>query len=856
MPITWANVAPLPAARAALGAATDMQGRVYAIGGEIGSTTYGTLYRFDPATGQWSTLASMPTARRKFAAAADAQGRIYAIGGLTGNVLTTKVERFDPSTGQWTTLASLPTVREGLAATADAEGRIYAIGGRAGSNYYGTVERFDPSTGQWTTLPSISTRTALAAATDGQGRIYAISGTNSIAATNRVQRFDPDTGVWSDLPGVPNARARLTAASDTAGRVYAIGAGWTEQFDPATGVWSVLATAPAAPDAAAARGGDGALYFIGGISLTSGSAIADVQRADPNTAPNAPILTTLAGGEVVDRAVTNRAAHTFSDPDTGDSQSAFDLRYRIRDVGATWTNVYVGNPKQFYDFPAGSLVAGEYERQVRTYDSLGAVGPWSPSGFFTVADKPGSPAITEPINGAYVDQAATVTWSTPNQSAYQLRRVADAAGTPDPNTVHWDSGQINDASTRTRRVEFPTNGRPEHLQVRIKHSGLWSNWGSARVLVSFDIPPVPSLALTPDPTRGALLVTINNPTPTVDEEPTSYNDVYVDDGLGAGEKRKATGVPANSSWLYRQAVSGRDYTHAIRVVAVAANGTTVGSDWTPPPPVVVANPLDEVVYNQYGAPLRTDGRFPTWGKHEAALGGVNQTYDWYHGARPGPVPYDTTNPGFEGVDYRYHNIWGQVVPDGAGAGERRVRVHVDLPKVYHLAAGASAWQQVRGTVADIKNFEGGYWAGATFSKTTTMVEGTHWRVEADGGHSFDVALMANADGSPSAESIAHWYYSGLWPRLLFPQGGAIAICARMRLIPNAPGVDASQAKLLGAFSGDLYTGAETNTGANGRNPPLAITRHRRLTTSWQRFTYVSGTEAQIRAYPPLPFLTI
>ena len=291
-----------------------------------------------------------------------------------------------------------------------------------------------------------------------------------------------------------------------------------------------------------------------------------------------------------------------------------------------------------------------------------------------------------------------------------------------------------------------------------------------------------------------------------------------------------------------------------RPVSRVYRGSSMVWDAASVAPVVEgATTLGALVYNQYGAPLRPDSRFPGWGAHEGRLGGVNPTFDWASGARPGPRPNDTTNRGFEGVNYTHHNVWGQVVPAAEGAGERRVRVQVELPRVYHRAAGASSWVQVRGTAADVKNFEGGYWSGSTFSKIVTMASGAHFRSEAI-GHSFDVAPMTHADGSPNSNSIAHWYYSGFFPRLRIPVGTQVAIYTRMRLIPAVAGVDVSRARYLGCFSGDLFTGETTNVGANGRNPPLAITRHRMLTAKWLPFSYVSGTEAELLAAPPLPFL--
>ncbi|WP_435745713.1 hypothetical protein [Nocardioides sp. SYSU DS0663] len=273
----------------------------------------------------------------------------------------------------------------------------------------------------------------------------------------------------------------------------------------------------------------------------------------------------------------------------------------------------------------------------------------------------------------------------------------------------------------------------------------------------------------------------------------------------------------------------------------------------PPPPAEPTCTLDDVVHDMYGAPLRHDTKFPGWGAHEAALAGVNVGWDWYAGARPGPRPNDSTNPGFEGITYTHHNVWGQVAPAAGGTGERRVRVQVDLPEVYHLDAGATAWRRVRGTREDVKNFEGGYWSGANYSKVRAMSASTDFRTEAD-GHSWDALPLTTATGGPSTSSVGHWFYSGCYPRIPIPVGTQVAIHTRMRLVSDHPDADLGAARFVGAFCGDLYTSATTTVGSNGRNPPMAQPRHKLLTAQWRPFSYVSGTEAEIRSYPALPFV--
>jgi hypothetical protein len=210
-----------------------------------------------------------------------------------------------------------------------------------------------------------------------------------------------------------------------------------------------------------------------------------------NSAPNAPTLVGPVGGTVVNRAITQRFSWTVSDPDLGDSQSKYDLQYRT--VGSsTWTTVTQQTPSQFRDFTGSTFAAADYEWQVRTYDAQGTQGPWSASGFFTAADPPAGATIITPTNGSVIGQStATLTWSVPNQDAFEVRKVADLAGAPDTATVYWASPTVVNPVTRNYDVPFQTNNRYEHVQVRIRYSGIWTDWATVRVQVSYTPPAKP-----------------------------------------------------------------------------------------------------------------------------------------------------------------------------------------------------------------------------------------------------------------------------------------------------------------------------------------------------------------------------
>ncbi len=216
-----------------------------------------------------------------------------------------------------------------------------------------------------------------------------------------------------------------------------------------------------------------------------------------NLPPNAPNQLFPIVGEAINGGVSNALTWTFSDPDTGDSQSRYDLQIRLQGSSTNTVDTNSTTTNEFYSLPASALTEGNWEWRVRTYDSQGAIGAWTGWEPFRVNLTPDTPTITAPVTPFIISaDSALVTWSVPDQDSYQLRKVADAAGSPVTTTVYYDTGTVASSSTRGRTVDFPTNGRFEHIQMRVYEGGLWSGWASIRVSVSYTAPRVPLMIVT------------------------------------------------------------------------------------------------------------------------------------------------------------------------------------------------------------------------------------------------------------------------------------------------------------------------------------------------------------------------
>lgn len=278
---------------------------------------------------------------------------------------------------------------------------------------------------------------------------------------------------------------------------------------------------------------------------------------------------------------------------------------------------------------------------------------------------------------------------------------------------------------------------------------------------------------------------------------------------------------------------------------------------TPPPPGPGVS-LNDVVYSMYGAPFKAGST--VFGAHEGVMQRVDPTRDWAKGAvvhAGGPYPMDWTTPTGTFTGLQWHNGWFEIMAYQDPQPERRVRVQMTRFHSWTLNPSTHIWTQ---TVFDSTpgNPSGGYFPGeGKYSVTQKLVSGSTWRTETaanGGGWSLDTAPMSDSSGNiDPTRSIIHGgitAFSNPHPKI--PTGGAFCISAKMRLIPSVAGVNVNNAKIIACVSADMF---ESATQTSGQAQPSAQNpRHVTLSDQWRWVGFATGTEAQIRAYPTLPFL--
>ena len=171
----WSTLPPMPAPRAAGGAAV-IRRKLYVVGGvEAPGRLAHDAFAFDLDAGRWS-LAAGPRPREHLGAAT-LGGFLYA------------VAAYDPAANRWRAIPRVPSPRGGTAAAAVA-GRIVSVGGEEPGGTIRTVFAYNPGTRRWARLPNLPRPRHGLGLAGYRSRAYALAGGPrpglSVSGSNQV----------------------------------------------------------------------------------------------------------------------------------------------------------------------------------------------------------------------------------------------------------------------------------------------------------------------------------------------------------------------------------------------------------------------------------------------------------------------------------------------------------------------------------------------------------------------------------------------------------------------------------------------------------------------------------------------
>lgn len=295
-----------------------------------------------------------------------------------------------------------------------------------------------------------------------------------------------------------------------------------------------------------------------------------------NNPPNAPTLTAHAN---FDATVAQTLAWTFSDPDTGNTQSSYQLQI----VDTSNSSVVIDTGKvasttNSYSLAANALSnAKNYQWRVQTWDNSGAQGPYSAYSTFSTAAAP-TVTLTTPTSGATVSISsltAQFSYSDPAsnaQQSYQVQLLDSADG-----TVLSDSGTINGTNNQYTIQYALANSTTYHVKARATNSqGITSAWADNSFSTSFTTPATPTIAVTPSNANANIQIAITNPAPIGSQPAVSYNDVYRRNTGTTTWTRIATNVANNGTYTDYATASGQGYDY--KATSYGNNGTQIDSN--------------------------------------------------------------------------------------------------------------------------------------------------------------------------------------------------------------------------------------------------------------------------------------
>ncbi len=231
---TWSAGPRLPSGLDHTSAA-NLDDHVYVAGGHSFGRDSARLFRLDG--GSWTVLASMHHARGGHALLA-AAGKLYAIGGNTGSTNVAPAEVFDPASNVWSDLPSLPSPRNHVSGFVFGA-NVCVAGGRPPAA--ARVDCFNFESSSWVRFPDLPRATSGAGATTLDGGSAVILGGENAQETTISDQFarlpNPDGWIPTEAMLVPRHGFELATFE---GRAWACGGGSLPGLHPVSTCTSVL----------------------------------------------------------------------------------------------------------------------------------------------------------------------------------------------------------------------------------------------------------------------------------------------------------------------------------------------------------------------------------------------------------------------------------------------------------------------------------------------------------------------------------------------------------------------------------------------------------------------------------------
>jgi len=198
-----------------------------------------------------------------------------------------------------------------------------------------------------------------------------------------------------------------------------------------------------------------------------------------NTIPNAPTNTspggTISTASVMVGSLTPTLTWTFTDPDVGNTQSAYKVTiYRTTDNVLISDSNWVSSTLKSYTVPSGKLTRGTaYYWQVQVRDNFAGTSPLSANKYIKTNRLP-TLAITSYTDGQTIpDNLLTFTWTFNDLDSHTQTKFQVQGSKDNWATIAYNSGEIT-SSTLTHSSTF-SQGEWD-FRIRALDGYEWSAW--------------------------------------------------------------------------------------------------------------------------------------------------------------------------------------------------------------------------------------------------------------------------------------------------------------------------------------------------------------------------------------------
>jgi hypothetical protein len=254
-----------------------------------------------------------------------------------------------------------------------------------------------------------------------------------------------------------------------------------------------------------------------------------------NNPPNAPSINNI---QPFDATGSKVISWVFSDPDSGDSQSAYAIEIDNNANGASaYRSGTVSSAVSSFTLPANTLSNNlTYRIRISNKDSNAGQGPFSNYSTFQTSSA-GTLTIIDPVSddiAGYISANYTVKWTFSNTGGATQTKYQIKATRLDTSTTFYDSGLITSTATQAVVPNFPSGVRVRVDLVITTSTSLTTGTASRYMTTTYAAPDqIISLLATTAANGSAVNLGWSIPTPTGSRpSPTSF-DIYrsIDGGV-------------------------------------------------------------------------------------------------------------------------------------------------------------------------------------------------------------------------------------------------------------------------------------------------------------------------------------